>query len=236
MLPTKSFSEDRPGHYKDVLNLNNSKHDKSLELFRSQDGILVPNPQHLYFLSDDKIEVGDKIVYKLNGENKSHIYTVKSILDDIYLEVEELDSLKVRINVCKKIIATTDKSLEIIRKVTNSALDESIKNGHVLSMYKDSLPQPSQQFIEDYVEAYNAGKPITEVLVEYYRQRNPQVYGTAAENYSIIDRLKVNPDNTINIIHRKDSYTREEVEKLCREAYQAGAYSDGVDNWIKENL
>jgi ketol-acid reductoisomerase len=101
------------------------------------------------------------------------------------------------------------------------------------------LPQPSQQFIEKYIECYNKGKVITDVLVEQGIDKITMAC-TCAENeetfdcvYSYTDaelnsccqkrfpngeywnktfKLKVNPkDNTITIKKLKDSWNREEV-------------------------
>ena len=123
MLPTNNIiRETRLGYYQDVLSLNNTKYDESLILFRTTDGIEVPNPQHLYIISDDEIKEGDwycspmGIISRYNG-------------------IEKLPSN------WRKIIATTEES--------------------------SGLPQPSKQFIEKYIEEYNKGNIITDVLVEY---------------------------------------------------------------------
>ena len=55
-----------------------------------------------------------------------------------------------------KIIATTDTSL----KTDNPNYD-------IGKLAYITLPQPSQQFIEKYIESYNKGEIITDVLVEY---------------------------------------------------------------------
>lgn len=75
-----------------------------------------------------------------------------------------------------KIIATTDTSLE--------------------------LPLISQQFIEKYIEEYNKGNVIKEVLVEYegYVQSTTWEYDEP-EGY----RVKINSNNTINIKPIKNS-------------------------------
>ena len=67
---------------------------------------------------------------------------------------------------CKKVIATTDTSLKQFI-YTTMVIDEG-------DIYQ-SLPQPSQQFIEKYIEEYNKGNIIIDVLVEYeqdYTNRN----------------------------------------------------------------
>ena len=110
-------------------------------------------PQHLYIISDDEIKEGD---YVLNIET-NNIFKSDSIE---YLEshniIEDFDkSFYINSKYAKKIIATTDKTLS--------------------QTSRTEIPQPSQQFIEKYIEEYNNGNIITDILVEYeqdYTNRN----------------------------------------------------------------
>jgi hypothetical protein len=119
----------------------------------------------------------------------------------------------------RKVIATTDTSL--------------------------GLPQPSKEFIQAYIKAYNEGKPITNVLVEYegYECKNGHhmayqttcVYPHCDEyNYPV---LKTNSSNEITIKKVKDSWTREEIiidiEEAMIQGLDLGQYRD---KWIEENL
>jgi hypothetical protein len=108
----------------------------------------------------------------------------------------------------RKIIAITDSSLD--------------------------LPQPSKQFIQKYVEEYNKGNIITDVLVEYEKGLNKPLHESLRDSSPLVfERLKVNPkDNTITIKKVKDSYNREEVEKLCKKAYREGQNYDAPDQCI----
>ena len=116
----------------------------------------------------------------------------------------------------RKIITTTDSSL--------------------------GLPQPSQQFIQKYIEEYNRGNIITDVLVEY--NYNPDLdnnwdltktndifkFNTKKEFNDYVNCVKTNPkDNTITIKKVKDSYSREEVIDLLIRA--VGESHD----WSREN-
>lgn len=100
-----------------------------------------------------------------------------------------------------------------------------------------NLPQPSPQFIQKYIEEYNKGNIITEVMVEYeVNSKDIIKFGARGEH------VKVNSkDNTITIKKIKDSWTREEVVKLIKE-YHASFASyptmnlDLRDNWISKNL
>lgn len=84
----------------------------------------------------------------------------------------------------KKIIATTDTSL--------------------------GLSQPSQSFIKAYIEEYNKGNVITDVLVEYIVIDEFTTDGDW-EKYRNI-QLKVDLNNTITIKKVKDSWS---IEELC---------------------
>ena len=112
----------------------------------------------------------------------------------------------------KKIIATTDASL--------------------------GLPQPSQQFIEEFVEEYNEGNTIEWVDVEYICVG----YDTSVEGNPNIFIPKVNSKNEIFIRKIKDSWNREEViillEKALAESKEQYSLLDrvGINKWIEENL
>lgn len=174
---------------------------------------------YLYITSDEEIKEGDWYL------NNDVLFRADDVFDDGNNPNQNKDN--------KKIIATTDSSLKGKWNHTCFSGEE---------MY-DKLPQPSQQFIEKYIECYNKGQIITDVLVEYeeYAVGN---YGMSDGEPTIDIRLKVNPkDNTITIKKVKDSWTREEVEQLCRYAHRNGywramGHSDTLDEeyWIEENL
>ena len=189
-----------------------------------QDYIRLKNkPQHLYFLSNEKIkeycwciELGFNRVFQAEKESLNQDY----------------------IKNCRKIIATTDSSLQIHDK---TPIGENI-NG----LWK-CLPQPSKEFIQAYIKTYNESKPITKVLVEMYHSlsNDEDEFGNLIPDIY----LKVNSLNEITIKKVKNSYTREEVAELCKSAYLDG-YSEGGSNvsgytmsdkcswfeWLEENL
>lgn len=110
-----------------------------------------------------------------------------------------------------KIIATTDTSL--------------------------GLPQPSQQFIQQYIEEYNKGNVITKIEVEYGVTKN--------NNREFIEFLWITSDNTINIRPIKDSWNREEHAKSLSDLSRDLSknfnlpFKESFDftiKWIKENL
>ena len=116
-------------------------------------------PQYLYILSDEEIKEGDWFI-KLNQmklmQCKDKTYT--------FVNEEFLNSNDAKD--CKKIIATTDKSLIRYNPVGNSEKRKCC-DIHCICEINGKLPQPSQSFIEKYVEEYNKGNIITEVLLKY---------------------------------------------------------------------
>lgn len=171
--------------------------------------------QHLYFLSDEEIKEGDYVIEDIGGVVYGPIDR-ESIVENP-----------------KKIIATTDTSLRLTEIVKE---DDSIEFPYITS-----LPQPSQSFIQKFVEEYNKGNVITEVMVEYEWNKTDK----KIRQVEIFDDvLKINPkDNTITIRKIKDSWNRAEqtdvIEKylLMKEpdVYQRTKRSD-IKKWIEQNL
>lgn len=184
--------------------------------YKSLDKIWIDNSivkfYNLYFLSDEEIKEGDWVY---------DVYINKIIRCN-----KELFTIK-HTKQYKKIIATTDSSLIIKHHPQGQ------------SMYL--LPQPSQSFLERFVESYNKGQQIKEVMVEYEQVR---VYEQDAVDAGMITHtLKIDlKDNTITIKRMKDSWNREEVINLIKtaskEARTVYSYFDvnGIDKWIEQNL
>lgn len=171
-------------------------------------------PQHLYFLSDKEIKEGDWFINIIQNEIYKHDlkgYTIKKYH--------------------KKIIATTDESLKFL---TNTEEDYDPENG---GLNYQILSQPSQSFIQKYVDSYNKGNVITEVMVEYIFNEDDS--DLPNKGLQVQEFLKVNPkDNTITIKPVKNSWTREEVIALHKancERLTNSYVSDDI-NWIEENL
>ena len=130
--------------------------------------------QHLYIISDDKIKEGD---WCYDLKNNCTLQAKSSY-----------EGMRI-----KKIIATTDTSL----KIDNPNYD-------IGRLAYINLPQPSRQFIEKYIEEYNKGNVITDVLVEYNcGDSHCSLFGCqkhlGCKNESI-QTVKINPkDNSLNI-------------------------------------
>jgi hypothetical protein len=218
MLSTNVLSNLSLSDKLNNLVYNNDKHD-TLSMFTNQ---------HLYIISDDEIKEGDWFIEEGCELPINAGYNI-GLCED-----------------CKKIIATTDTSLEL-------KCDGKCAKYECVCLY----PQPSKQFIEKYIESYNKGKVITDVLVEYelYMQRQSNIgttkYIVSKDNKSFdklnFDRiptllgLKINPkDNTITIKKVKDSWNREEVIRLCSKAFLIKSNNDTIiedfDKWIEINL
>ena len=184
------------GRISNQLRLDTSYNNKPKSIPPIDDSML---PQHLYFLSNEKIKEGDWYLNIVSNE----IVNV-----DFNIDYEQ--------NHCKKIIATTDTSL--LKDYSEQTL-----NGVAC------LPQPSKSFIQAYIKAYNEGNPITKVLVEVeksicdnckgegYLPDNIPMYGAKrvcescmGKGLSSTFKLKINSSNEITIKKIKDSYTREE--------------------------
>jgi hypothetical protein len=190
-------------------------------VFRVDSDIPRGAGQHLYIVDDSEIKDGDWFIFKNN------LYKCNSTDEDlVYFYNQEQDEIERYINDCKKIIATTDP------KLIN-------QNGNM--MYKSDecdAAQPSQQFIKEYCEKGGIDK----VMVGYERlPLDKMTILSGNPYYEPQYELKINPDNTINIFPIKESWSREEVEKLLKGLYASfAAYPimnlDLRDNWIKQNL
>lgn len=174
--------------------------------------------QHLYIISDDDVKEGDWVMCM----NENHYKYDDRIF--IYKKGEGCKD-------CKKIIATTDESLN------NGFIDdEKFFMDDVVELKK--LPQPSEGFLDVYVDFYNRGQPITEVMVEYEEwNKAPHIKDLDFKPWY---EPKVNPkDNTITIKKVKDNWNRDEVRHLMLQSFLQGidrGSSEDFDKWIEENL
>ena len=182
--------------------LNNSSNPNSC-------AITVPNVenlkhQHLYIISDDEIKEGDWCI-----DSNAIIFQHKNHFP---ISIGQ-----------RKIIATTNPLLKIEIDGNRGDLLPDVS-------FDINLPQPSKQFIEKYIEEYNKGNIITDVLVEYEEGKSY----SGNEGLIIKEWLKINPkDNTITIKKVKDSWTREEIlddiEQSMIQGLNIGQYRD---KWI----
>lgn len=141
--------------------------------------------QHLYILSDDEIKEGDYVLIQLSEINIIEIQKVKNYNNENFIFDNNNQIYK---DYCKKIIATTDTSLE--------------------------LPQLPKEFIETYILSYNMGSmnTITEIMVEY------EIDGPYMGYFGDINcsdyTLKINESNEVLVSLVKNNWNREEVIDL----------------------
>ena len=134
---------------------------------------------NIYIISEDEIKEGDWCMI-IDKTSK------------LYGQFEQHKGKHQRNEQWKKIIATTDTSIKIFAG-----------KGDICDLYYN-LPQPSQQFIEEYIESYNKGNIITDVLVECKRVFETIAKGMIGHPEDDIswwnEKLKINPkDNTVTI-------------------------------------
>ena len=209
------------------ISIGNNSGVAEYHLFQhKKDGIYTNHTfQHFYIIFDEEIKESE---YGIDiRDNK--IFNCNRVLSNHY----EQGVLQFQKSYCKKIIATTNENL-IINNCTPLA---------------KLLPQPSQQFIQHYIEEYNKGNIITKVMVEYEKA----TYEKWLENGAspVFDTLKVNPDNTINIKPIKDSWTKNDTKLIkAFQDFACAVYDENYKSdmsfrkraeimsvkWIKENL
>ena len=153
---------------------------------------LNQSPQHIYLLSEEKIEVGDWYYCS----------------DDSFGGLGQHTNQSHRCSNCKKIIASTDKSLSI------DIIPTGFKSGVGALSHKQTKPllQIPQSFIKYFITEFNKGHIIDKVNVEYINlEPNEQ---------ELI--LSINQSNEINIKPIKEFWSREEVESLIEKGIKQG--------------
>jgi len=211
-------------------------------IYSPREGLLLPTNSvdnskytkqyHLYILSDDEIKKGDWVIANYSFNNKS-VEQIKSISpNNLFCNI----GYELMTNRCKKIIATTDQSLESDRvdymtKCKPQDCREHnnpnrIDCGECKIRQYLPLPRPSNEFIQKFCEKGG----IREVMVEY----EEYVIDTYGWDKSMGTRLKVAPDNTIFIFPiEEETFSKQQVIELCRSAYQQGMedYSNSEGNF-----
>lgn len=123
-----------------------------------------------------------------------HLYIVSNAFEEVCKDTD-----------CMKVIATTDKEISIRRGQYNIG---EIGRKIIIPTETVVLPNPSNSFIKKYIEEYNKGHIITDVLVEYEEWCNcngsikmrKHLRTTKCDKYIEWEELKINPkDNSLNI-------------------------------------
>ena len=157
------------------------------------------SPQHLYIISDDKIEEGDWVIETSNSNA---------------LEQFADYSLNQKSMGCKKIIATTDSKLKL-PQIPQSFIEEYCRKGGIDEVDVEYEVTPSLKTGDN----YNIGGEVREVT-DVWLGTNNAWYVSTPNNHAwscpIELKPKVNSDNTINIhLIEEKMYTREEVEAIA---------------------
>lgn len=215
---------------KDIPTLNLSKEISNYETNPYQ--LIIDRgyqPQHLYIISDEEIKEGDWFiqttyqgVFKCLKKDNNYIYFNNNSYEPI--------------DYCKKIIATTDLNLS------------SIPKGDTFTKL---IPEPSQSFIEKYVEEYNKGNVITDVMVEY-EEYTETSYSLGIDVSIPLIKLKINhKDNTITIKKVKDCWNKKDEDlRIAFEKFACDVFDENYNTdmsfkkraelmskqWIEENL
>jgi hypothetical protein len=149
----------------------------------------------------------------------------------------------------KKVYVVSDTTIETGKKIIDYLISLGGKNPKkiiattnsklIINIGGDTLPKPSPQFIQNYIEEWNKGNKIEFVNVEYEELIAHDRQGNKLVELS----LKVDKSNCITITKIKDSWNREEVMNLVENAYDSGRYAiinndidQTFDKWIEQNL
>ena len=96
--------------------------------------------QHLYIISDELIKEGDWLIFD------NRIQQCISVDDE---DIETTTAIYTKsFHQCKKIVASTDKTLQLNQDISKCVADLVIEN-------KIWLPQIPESFINAYIKAYN---------------------------------------------------------------------------------
>lgn len=176
-------------------------------------------PQHIYFTSDEVIKEGDWFINGLTNQ------------------IHQAASYEVFIPSDKKIVATTDPALLNFcwncnhQKKVHTGMCENC--GRFNATGVNQFPSIPNDFIQAYIKRYNAGTPITEVMLEM-KDMNPYTHLGGRSDY----KIKLRKDNTV-ICHpvEERKFTKAELEKAYDDAIEMMA--NGPDKpfheWFNQN-
>lgn len=179
---------------------------------------------HLYIISDEEIKEGDWFL----NITKNTIHQCNEVNNNICSGLNH-GEYHGKFE-CRKIIASTDSNL-MLRFNDGSGFY--------------TCPQPSQEFIDKYINEYNKGNVVTDVLVEYILEHNLR---TSIKSEEFKEVPRIDKDNTITIEKVKDSWNREEVIALMKTSIEQAfiypeTFTDGIClntnksiKWIEDNL
>ncbi len=171
---------------------------------------------HLYICSSDEIKERD---YVFTQDNESRIEKVNSNLD-FHKTFKS-----------KKVIATTDKSLNL-PEIPEQFLKEFCDNGGIWEVeveYEYGDMCQSRHNCSDCIDCDFYGDSVNCIF------RKEKAFPLSENELPLIE------NNTINIRSANQTWTRDEVEQLCEKAYMSGInaktfWEEDFENWLKENI
>jgi hypothetical protein len=170
--------------------------------------------QNLYILSDNEIKESDWYYCS----------------DESFGGIGQHTNQSFRCSACKKIIATTDKSIACIEDVVSIKQRRGLTNHYPTEKW--ILPQPSLQFVQKYIEEYNKGNIITDVMVDYIQYNDEELYK--------ITELKVDSNNCITItkLNEKGEHILRFVKDFINEFPEENLeyLQLRAESWIEKNL
>jgi len=193
-------------------------------------------PQHLYITSDEDVKEGDWSIYNwLDDEGKDNwkvgqIVNVNHVLMYLCNDFTSRSGYMPLSTGIKKIIATTDISIKFLAK---SMVEKMNRSGY----YRFDFPQPSEGFIRVFVEEYNKGNIIEDVLVEYDHKLvtiedfEDQIPVTRSQEQIF---LKVDKNNNITIKKIKDTFTRADIIHAFTSGHSMGKQGTGHGPALEE--
>jgi hypothetical protein len=193
---------------------------------------------YMYFTSDEEIKEGDWYLFEeitLQCVNKA--------------EAERCNGgLKSISDVTKKIIATTDPKLNDkyfpskhnIAKIPQSFIESYTKNPVDKVELEYECQVRANAVISDYLDWTTVSEFLSYGLTGVERREIPKLTNNEV---SIKIPSIYNTDGTLELVEKK-MYTRDEVERLCRSAFEAGEHYSFTENftfvdeevWITTNL
>lgn len=190
-----------------------------LQGFSSSDGYVKKyvTHNHLYIISNNIVKKGDKLI-----KGAWYINTYRGF--GMPFKNINLDNN----GYLQQVLATTDPKL-INKQASGEQYPEWVYDYDILEI--------PQSFIKEYCDKGG----IYKIMVEYkIKQHGDMSVPGIIETIN----LKTNSDNIIIIYPFKNIWSKEEVEKLCKSAYEDGFYNGTLKDspikdpifWIKENL
>lgn len=203
--------------------------------FKEADVLYECKPHYLYIISDEEIKDGFSgyAIVTVKDDPRIHYLVDVICAEKNQCYCREDRKFSYEFYSVKPIIATTDTSLKINNySDVNRMID-----------IEYCLPQPSKEFVNSYLNAYNINNPITKVMVEIERK-----YLNNGKKIHLESYVKTNSSNEITIKKIKDNYTRAEYYKGIKHAIEqaiqfpelfiTGVCCDNskIDSWVENNI